>query len=136
MRDVINTQARVASRNRAANISTARSMPIRETRRFQPVAHHATFAAIALLIWCTISIAADDVTEARRLRDAGVILPLATIIERATKEHNGRVIGTEFEPRDGLYLYEIEILDGNGAVWELEYDAANGVLLAHKIENK
>jgi uncharacterized membrane protein YkoI len=110
-------------------------MPTGTTRRLRPFTHRTIFAVLALWIWATLSSAADDVTEARRLRDAGIILPLETIIERAVKEHSGHVIATEFEPRDGLYIYEIEILDGSGTVWELEYDAAHGNLLAHKKEN-
>lgn len=111
-------------------------MATEQTLHVQPLVRRAIVSAIALLASITSSNAADDVTEARRLREAGIILPLETVIERATKEHSGRVIATEFEPRDGLYIYEIEILDSNGTVWELEYDAVNGTLLAHKIENK
>lgn len=136
MRDVTNTKARFAPQNRAVNTPTARPVPRRKTPRRRTLAHHTVFAAVAVLTWATLSIAADDVTEARRLRDAGIILPLESIIEQALQEHSGHVIATEFEPRDGLYIYEIEVLDSSGTVWELEYDAAKGNLLAHAKENK
>ncbi|MCL5974349.1 MAG: PepSY domain-containing protein [Gammaproteobacteria bacterium] len=80
---------------------------------------------------------ADDVShsEARMLREAGKILPLETIIEKAKTYRKGEVIDTELERDDGMLIYEIEILDEQGRVWELEFDATNGDLLELELDD-
>lgn len=80
---------------------------------------------------------ADDVShsEARMLRESGKILPLETIIEKAKTYRKGQVIDTELERDDGMLVYEIEILDDQGRVWELEFDATNSDLLELELDN-
>ncbi|ODN66949.1 MULTISPECIES: PepSY domain-containing protein [Methylophaga] len=80
---------------------------------------------------------ADDVShsEARMLRESGKILPLETIIEKAKTYRTGQVIDTELERDDGMLIYEIEILDEQGRVWELEFDATNGDLLELELDD-
>lgn len=80
---------------------------------------------------------ADDVShsEARKLRESGMILPLETIIEKAKTYRKGEVIDTELERDDGMLVYEIEILDEQGRVWELEFDATNGDLLELELDD-
>src|SRR5690554_8174242 len=81
--------------------------------------------AIVLLSVIAGPVMADDVShfEARKLREAGQILPLETIIEKAMAFRKGDVIDTELERDNGMLIYEIEILDAQGRVWELELDA-------------
>jgi uncharacterized membrane protein YkoI len=57
---------------------------------------------------------------ARKLRDAGAILPLEQIIQRARAVNPGEVIETELECKHGRYVYEVEILDQAGQVWEIK----------------
>ncbi|KKM61437.1 hypothetical protein LCGC14_1531770, partial [marine sediment metagenome] len=40
----------------------------------------------------------------------------------------------ELEKEDGLYVYELEIVDYSGEVWELELDAKTGELV--ELENE
>ncbi|HAO24626.1 MULTISPECIES: PepSY domain-containing protein [unclassified Methylophaga] len=82
-------------------------------------------------------VVADDVShsEARMLRESGKILPLETIIEKAKAYRKGEVIDTELERDDGMLVYEIEILDEQGRVWELEFDATNGDLLELELDD-
>ncbi len=78
---------------------------------------------------------ADDHDSAQRLQESGDIVPLEQILERALRIHPGRVIEVELE-REGRYrIYEIEIVDRHGVVWELEFDAGNGRLLENKREH-
>jgi len=79
--------------------------------------------------------ASDDQETARRLSEAGEILPLETILEHAQQHQPGRVLEVEFEKKRGQYTYEIEILNTKGIVWELELDARTGQLLERKQEN-
>ena len=75
-----------------------------------------------------------DHDQARRLREAGDILPLETILQRAQARHPGRVLEVELESEHGSHVYEIEILDAQGVVQELYFDAHSGELLKTETE--
>lgn len=92
---------------------------------------------LLLAVFVVTPVMADDVShsEARMLRESGKILPLETIIEKAKTYRKGQVIDTELEREDGMLIYEIEILDEQGRVWELEFDATNGDLLELELDD-
>ncbi|HEC17510.1 MAG TPA: peptidase [Sedimenticola sp.] len=77
----------------------------------------------------------EDHLQARALVEAGVILPLERILDQVAAEHPGRVLEVEFEREQGRYVYEIELVDDRGRVWELEYDAENAKLLEKERED-
>ena len=76
--------------------------------------------------------AGEDQELARKLRAEGRILSLEQILEKAKAQLAGTVIEAELEVDDSRFVYELEILDKNGIVWELEFDAASGELLKLK----
>ncbi|MFC1684080.1 PepSY domain-containing protein [Pseudomonadota bacterium] len=76
----------------------------------------------------------DDHLKARQLVQEGTILPLEQIIERTRSQHPGRILEVEFEQEHDRYVYEIELVDEQGQVWELEYDAATGELIEKEQE--
>jgi len=84
--------------------------------------------AAVLLAGAMTAVPADDIGHeaARRLRQAGLIVPLGDILADVTARHPGRVIETELERDDGRYVYEIELLGDDGRVYEFEFDAASG----------
>ena len=87
---------------------------------------------VELLLVCALAapaVADDDHEEAWRLREAGTIMPLEQLLERVRADHPGRVIGVELEHEDGRRVYEIELLDEEGRVRELLFDAADGEFL-------
>ena len=88
---------------------------------------------------CYSSAYADDSDidheEARKLMEAGKILPVEAILEKAEAEHAGRVIEIELNHKWRGYVYEIEILDGKGIVWEMKFDAQSGELIKQKKED-
>jgi uncharacterized membrane protein YkoI len=71
----------------------------------------------------------DDHVAARKLRESGQILPLENIVERAHAHKAGEILETELERKHGRYIYEIEILDATGQVWEMKLDASTGELI-------
>lgn len=73
--------------------------------------------------------------EVRSLAQQGDILPLEQILQTAREHHTGRVLETELEREGDRYVYEIELLDESGQVWELEFDAATGELLEMEQED-
>lgn len=99
-------------------------------QRFLP----ACLATLLLLIG-NPAFASDDQETARRLSEAGEILPLEKILEHAQQHQSGRVLEVEFKKNHGQYIYEIEILNTKGIVWELELDAQTGQLLERKQED-
>lgn len=75
---------------------------------------------------------ASDHDDAKRLKEAGDIQPLEQILAKARAERPGRVLETELERKGERYVYEIEIVDNDGVVWELKFDAKSGELLKTK----
>jgi uncharacterized membrane protein YkoI len=73
--------------------------------------------------------------KAKQLKDAGEILPLESVIKMATSKKPGRVIEAELKNSRGGYVYEIELVDKSGVVWELRYDAKSGELISTKEDN-
>ncbi len=67
--------------------------------------------------------------EAQELKSMGNILPLEQVVDRARAQHGGRVLEAELEREDGRYVYEVELLDEQGRVWEMYYDAESGEAL-------
>ena len=85
--------------------------------------------AMAALAIAGAATADEGHAEARKLREAGAILPLEAIVEKARTARSGQIIETELERDDGRYVYEVEILDDAGTVWELKLDASSGDLI-------
>lgn len=84
-----------------------------------------------LLPGITVAPAAAEADHviARKLRESGQILALEKILERARARQPGQILETELERKPGGYIYEVEILDRDGWVWELKFDARTGELI-------
>ena len=89
-----------------------------------------TGIAALLSLWITAS-GYEDAETVHRLRADGTIQSLEYFIADALLKHPGRVIDAKlnYENRHNHYLYEILLLDHQGEVWELEYDACTGTLI-------
>ena len=104
----------------------------------QPIPHRATFMktlpclVLAALLF-TLPAAAqltEDYKDARRLVDAGIILPLDVIIMQARRTGmTGRVLDVSFLTLKGRYIYVVNVLDNNGDIHEVVFDASNGDVL-------
>ena len=70
--------------------------------------------------------------EAQQLQADGVIVPLEQVLEQARTKKPGRLLELELERKRGMLIYEIEIVDKEGLVWEFEFDAATGELIQLK----
>lgn len=94
----------------------------------------ASFGLLAVSFLPVTSRADIDSDKARALQQQGAILPLEQIIDVAKKIKAGQVLETELDRDDGRYIYELEILDQQGQVWEIELDAATAELI--ELENE
>ena len=77
----------------------------------------------------------DDHLRARRLMEGGAVQPLETVLERVRVYHPGRILEVDLEGENGRYVYEIELLDESGQVWELKMDAITGEMLEQERED-
>lgn len=78
---------------------------------------------------------AEDHDEARSLMQQGEILPLNTIVDKAQTRHAGRVVESKLKEKHDKLVYEVEILDDKGEVWEMKFDAKTGTLLKEEQED-
>ena len=95
----------------------------------EPIAAFWLGLATLLAGWTAGSLADDDHERALRLRESGDILPLAQIVREAGEIYAGRILEVELKRDDGRYVYEIEMLAGNGQVLEMRFDARTAELL-------
>lgn len=77
----------------------------------------------------------DDQAIARALSQRGDILSLEKISERARAERPGRLIDIDLERKRERWIYEVEMLDASGRVWELKFDARTGALLKMELDD-
>ena len=71
----------------------------------------------------------DEVRQLRRLRNAGQILSLETILAHHRRQHSsGQLLEAKLEFEQGRYVYELKLLGEDGVVREFEYDARTGEL--------
>lgn len=75
---------------------------------------------------------APDYETARQAVDRGDMLPLEQILARIEARHPGRIVEVELEDKDGLWLYEIEVLTPEGRLIEIELDARTGAILGYE----
>lgn len=83
----------------------------------------------------TLRMAELKAEEVRKLRETGDILPLEALLQDVRQHYPGRIIEIELEKEDDRYVYELEIVDDNGIVWEIELDARTGELLERERED-
>ncbi len=77
----------------------------------------------------------EDRQRAAELLEEGAIQPLDGVLERARALHGGRVIEVELESKRGRHFYEVELLDHDGQLWELKFDATSGELVEEEQED-
>lgn len=69
--------------------------------------------------------------DVRQLESDGHIMKLSRLIEKVTKTTPGRIIDAQLGEEQGKMVYDIELIDHSGVIWELSLDAKSGELL-HK----
>lgn len=81
----------------------------------------------ATLSYNISALARHDLAD--KLESEGQIMTLEDILNIVNKELNGRILEAELEMRKGQYIYQLDLLDSDGVVWEVEYDASSGKLI-------
>jgi len=83
-------------------------------------------AGVAWVLLINSGQADDDWREARRLMRSETILPMEQVLQVVQEQKPGRILEVELERKHGGYIYEFELLDAQGVVWEIEVDALTG----------
>ena len=65
----------------------------------------------------------------RAIKQRGDILSLDQILRQSDGQPAGRVLESELEQKDGRYVYEVELVDEQGRVREMKFDARTGEVL-------
>lgn len=90
------------------------------------------------LTFSPISVFAGSIISqerARALLDSGSVLSLADIRAMNAESLKGKLLDIEFEEEDGQFIYEFEILGGDGVVREFYLDATSGEIFDISIED-
>jgi uncharacterized membrane protein YkoI len=102
---------------------------------------HVVAAFLVVALPLVSAATADDQDRAREDVAAGRILPLATIVERATEQFGGTILDAEYECDDDdhgdrnrlpRHRYELKLLTVDGRILELDYDAVTGDLVSER----
>ncbi|TBR21870.1 MAG: peptidase [Candidatus Nitrosotenuis sp.] len=72
--------------------------------------------------------------EAAALVKQGIIIPMKAVVAKAEKLKAGRLLEADLRKKRGVYVYDVDILDAAGIVWELKFNAATGELLGMEEE--
>ncbi len=71
----------------------------------------------------------EDHDEAFELLRTGEVLSLGEILDINQKNLQGKILEVELEHEGNQLIYEIEILNDKGVVWEFKVDAKNGSII-------
>jgi uncharacterized membrane protein YkoI len=82
-------------------------------------------SALLFLYGTTGVDASNDHDAAQLMRQSGEIMPLVRLLQRPELAEY-RVIEAELEREDGRLVYELELLDSQGRVFERYFDARSG----------
>lgn len=88
--------------------------------------------SLLLLAATAVPALADGHHDHDRAREAlrrGEILPLARILEIVEDRTGGRVMEVDLDREEGRYVYEIDVMTGDGRIVELEIEAATGSII-------
>lgn len=97
-------------------------------------------AAIAAFLAALLSLAPmaghasdhKDHDRARRALMSGEVLSLRQVLDLVAREYPGEPVEIEFEHDDGIYVYEIKLLQPSGSIVKMKVDAATGKVIKAK----
>jgi len=69
----------------------------------------------------------QDHDKARSALRRGEILPLGKVLETVARTHPGSVLEVELDREHGRWIYEVKILEDDGALRDVEVDARTGL---------
>jgi len=77
----------------------------------------------------------DDHNEAFELLNSGDVLSLEKILQLNKNNIHGKILDIELEHEDNKLIYELNILDNKGIVWEIKVDAKDGTIIKKELDD-
>lgn len=77
---------------------------------------------------------ASDHEDIKALRESGKVMPFNQFID-SLELQGAKVIEAKLEQEHGRMVYEIEVLEPNGKIYEHYYDAVTGELIKSELED-
>ena len=77
----------------------------------------------------------EDHDEAFELLRSGDVLSLEKILQLNKNNFHGKILDVELEHEDNKLIYELEILDSKGVVWEIKVDAKDGTIIKKELDD-
>jgi uncharacterized membrane protein YkoI len=92
-------------------------------------------AVVALMGTATVTARGrDDHDRARQAVESGQVMPLKALLARVEREHPGQVLEVELEQDDGVWRYEIKLLQPGGVLNKLKLDARTGAVVKSRAQ--
>ncbi|WJJ92676.1 PepSY domain-containing protein [Neopusillimonas aromaticivorans] len=96
------------------------------------VAVMALVVSVGALLPATVFADDDDHDRARQALLAGKVLSLRDVLDKVMADYPGEPVEIEFEEDDGVYEYEIKLLQPAGNIIKLKVDASTGEVIGLK----
>ncbi len=108
-------------------------MPV-PLNRFLPAAvvAMALVAVAAAVLPATVLADDDGQGRARQALLAGKVMSLRDVLDKVMADYPGEPVEIEFEEDDGIYEYEIKLLQPAGNIIKLKVDASTGEVIGLK----
>lgn len=97
-------------------------------------------ACLGLALWGGLAPSAyadrNDHEQARQALQAGKVLPLRAVLDKVEQQYPGQVVEVEFESKHGQYVYDVRLLQTDGAILKITLDAVDGKVLRTKQKSR
>ncbi|MBS7348830.1 MAG: PepSY domain-containing protein [Comamonas sp.] len=77
-----------------------------------------------------------DHEQARQALQEGKVLSLRSILDKVEQQYPGQVVEVEFESKHGQYVYDVRLLQTDGAILKITLDAVDGKVLRTKQKSR
>ena len=81
-----------------------------------------------------LTVQAENHDIAYKLLQKGEIFPLEKILQINHKTMQGKVLEVELELENNQLIYEIEVLNEQGVVWEYKINAKTGKIIKKELD--
>lgn len=92
---------------------------------------------LALAAILTTGVAFADVSdsEAIKLRESGTIKDVKALNDIAMKQYPGTIVeSTELDLDNGVYIYDVDLVDANKADFNVKLNAATGEVIKKEVD--
>lgn len=91
--------------------------------------------ALAVMMTTTLAMADVSDSEAIKLRESGTIKDVKVLNDIAMKQYPGtKVESTELDLDNGIYVYDVDLVDTNDVDFNVKINAATGEVIKKEVD--